>query len=231
VTVAVIPARGGSQRIPRKNIRPFCGKPMIAWTIAAALESKLFDRVLVSTDDAEIAATAEQWGAECPFVRPASLADHHTGMTEVVAHATKWAVDAGWPAGEVCCLHAAAPFIAVEDLRRGLDALRSGGWAFTIAAAALPSVVYRAFRQRDDGALEMLFPQFFTTRSQDLPGALHDAAQFYWGRADAWLGGRRLFGDSTFPIVVSSDRVQDIDEMDDWTRAEEMFTRLRARTI
>jgi pseudaminic acid cytidylyltransferase len=229
VTIAVIPARGGSQRIPRKNVRAFCGKPMIGWTIEVALDAGIFDRVLVSTDDDEIAATAIRAGAECPFVRPASLADHHTGMTAVVAHATRWALDAGWAVNEVCCLHAASPFMAAADLRRGLDALRGGEWAFTIAAAPLPPVIYRSFRQQPGGGLEMLFPEFFSTRSQDLPRVLHDAAQFYWGRADAWLAERRLFDAATCPIVVDADRVLDIDEVDDWMRAEDMFSRLRSR--
>jgi pseudaminic acid cytidylyltransferase len=227
VNVAVIPARGGSQRIPRKNIRPFHGRPMIAWTIETALGSRLFDRVLVSTDDAEIAAVATASGAECPFVRPAALADHVATMTDVVAHAARWALDDGWRLDTVCCLHAVAPFMDAGDLTRGRDALRSGDWMFAVAAAAYAAPIFRSFRQRDEGGLEMFFPESFETRSQDLPRALHDAAQFYWGRPEAWLERRRVFDRWSVPVIVPRWRVHDIDEPDDWRRAEMMFAHLR----
>jgi pseudaminic acid cytidylyltransferase len=223
VRIAVIPARGGSQRIPRKNIRPFCGKPMIAWTIDTARASGLFDHVLVSTDDPEIGAVAVEWGAEYPFARPAALADEHTVTSEVIAHATRWALDAGWDLDAVCCLYATAPFMEVEDLRRGFEALVSGDWAFAFAAAELRGPIFRAFHEREDGGVEMFFPEYFATRSQDLPRALHDAGQFYWGRPSAWLERRRVFERWSVPIVIPSWRVQDIDEPDDWARAEMMF--------
>jgi pseudaminic acid cytidylyltransferase len=225
--IAVIPARGGSQRIPRKNVRPFCGKPIIAWTIEAARASGLFDHVLVSTDDAGIGAVAVEWGAECPFVRPAALADDHTGTGEVIAHATRWAIDGGWPLESVCCMYATAPFIQIDDLKRGLEALMSGDWAFAVAAAECAAPVLRSFKQREDGGIEMFFPELFATRSQDVPRALHDAAQFYWGRPSAWLEGRRIFDKWSIPVVIPRSRVQDIDDPDDWARAEMMFNHLR----
>ena len=225
--IAVVPARGGSQRIPRKNIRPFCGRPMIAWTLEAARTSGLFDRVLVSTDDSEIARVTEEWGAECPFVRPAALADDHATTTDVIAHATRWALEAGWQLDAVCCLYATAPFIDAQDLRRGLDALYSEEWAYAIAVAEFAAPIFRAFTQRTDGGLEMFFPERFDSRSQDLPRALHDAAQFYWGQPAAWVEGRRVFDRWTVPIVIPRWRVQDIDEPEDWLRAEMLFRQLR----
>jgi pseudaminic acid cytidylyltransferase len=227
VTIAVIPARGGSKRIPRKNVRVFGGRPMIAWTIDAARASGLFDHVLVSTDDREIAAVAREWGAECPFTRPHALADDHATTTAVVAHATQWALDAGWSVDAVCCMYATAPFIHVDDLRRGQAELESGDWSYAVAATEFAAPIFRAFAERADGGLEMFFPDRFDTRSQDLPRALHDAAQFYWGRPGAWLEGRRVFDRWTVPIVIPRWRVLDIDAPDDWTRAEMLFTQIR----
>lgn len=182
MNMAVIPARGGSKRIPRKNIKDFCGKPMIAWSIEAAKKSGLFDRIIVSTDDAEIAEVAKRWGADVPFMRPAELSDDHAGTTGVIAHATQWALDQGLclDPDAVCCIYATAPFIQVEDLKRGLEALKSGGWAYAFSVTDFASPILRSFRQDAEGGIEMFFPEHFSTRSQDLPTALHDAGQFYW---------------------------------------------------
>ena len=226
--LAVIPARGGSKRIPRKNIRSFGGRPMIAWSIASALESKLFDQVIVSTDDVEIAQVARAHGAEVPFIRPAALADDHTETVPVIAHAIGWYEGQGIPADVVCCIYATAPFIHVEDLRRGLDILElsRADFAFSVTTYAAP--IQRALRLRHDGRLEMFDPVHFSTRSQDLEEAWHDAGQFYWGRASAWMAGLHPFGHHSAPVRVPRYRVQDIDTPEDWDRAELI---LRARTL
>lgn len=218
--IAVIPARGGSKRIPRKNIKNFCGKPMIAWSIEAAKESGLFERIIVSTDDPEIAEVARQWGAETPFVRPDALSDDYAGTTEVIAHATQWALDQGFEVDAVCCIYATAPFIQVADLMRGLEALESGEWAYAFTATDFAAPIFRSFKQTADGGIEMFFPEHFSTRSQDLPAALHDAGQFYWGRPSAWLTGKRIFDRHSTPITIPRWRVQDIDTQEDWRRAE-----------
>jgi pseudaminic acid cytidylyltransferase len=218
--IAVIPARGGSKRIPRKNIRDFCGKPMIAWSIEQARKAGLFEHVVVSTEDAEIAEMARQWGAETPFVRPAALCDDHVGTTEVIAHATRWAADQGWPLTAVCCIHATAPFLDAEDIKRGLRALEAGDWAYAFTATEFAAPIFRSFKQNPNGGVEMFFPEHFSTRSQDLPAALHDAAQFYWGRPSAWVEGKRIFAPHSVPVIVPRWRVQDIDNEDDWVRAE-----------
>ena len=225
--LAVIPARGGSRRIPRKNVRLFCGRPMMAWPIETARDSGLFDRVIVSTDDADIAAAAAREGADCPFVRPAALADDHATTVDVLAHATEWAIGQGWSLDAVCAIYATAPLLAADDLARGARALDGGDWSYAIAATTFPAPILRSFRQRDDGGLEMFFPEHFPTRSQDLPVALHDAAQFYWGRPQAWIERRRVFDHWTTPVIIPRWRVQDIDDEDDWTRAELMFTQVR----
>jgi pseudaminic acid cytidylyltransferase len=226
--VAVIPARGGSKRIPRKNIREFCGKPMVAWSIESARESGLFDHVMVSTEDAEIAAVAAEWGAEVPFDRPTELSDDHTGTTEVMGHAAQWTVDQGWPVTAMCCIYATAPFMQASDLDRGLRALESGDWAYAFAASPFASPIFRSFRALPDGGIEMFFPEHFFTRSQDLPEALHDAGQFYWGRPSAWIERRRMFDRHSTAVIIPRWRVQDIDDEDDWRRAELLFDRLRA---
>lgn len=224
--VAVIPARGGSKRIPRKNIKLFHGKPMIAWSIEAALSSGMFEQVVVSTDDAEIATVARQWGAEVPFLRPESLADDYTGTTEVVAHATKWVLGQGWQPEAVCCIYATAPFVMVKDLQKGWEALHGGQWEYAFTATDFAAPIFRAFQQTEEGGLEMFFPEHFSTRSQDLPTALHDAGQFYWGRPGAWLNDLRIFDKHSIPVVIPRWRVQDIDTQEDWYRAELMHQAL-----
>jgi N-acylneuraminate cytidylyltransferase len=227
MNIAVIPARGGSKRVPRKNIRPFCGKPMITWSIDAAKASGLFAHVIVSTDEWEIADVGRACGAEVPFMRPAGLSDDHANTTEVIAHATKWAMEQGWLLNAVCCIYATAPFVEPSDLKVGLDLLNSGDWQYAFTATEYPAPIFRAFKRLPDGGTEMFFPEHFKTRSQDLPAALHDAGQFYWGKPSAWLDGKRVFDRHSTPIVIPKWRVQDIDDEDDWTRAELVFSQLR----
>ena len=218
--VAVIPARGGSKRIPRKNIKDFCGKPMLAWSIEAAKKSQLFNRVIVSTDDVEIAEIAKEWGAEVPFLRPAELSDDYAGTTEVIANATQWLIDQKCDLTAVCCIYATAPFISIDDLKQGLEILESHDWAFSFPVTDFAAPIFRSFKQNEDGGLEMFFPEHFATRSQDLPIALHDAGQFYWGRPDSWLEDKRIFDAHSKPLIIPRWRVQDIDTLDDWARAE-----------
>jgi pseudaminic acid cytidylyltransferase len=221
--LAVIPARGGSQRIPRKNIKAFGGQPMIAWSIRTALQSGCFDQVIVSTDDDEIAQVARKCGANVPFMRPATLADHHTGTTPVVAHAIDWVNQHIAPVSQACCIYATAPFITPDDLQRGLDTLVSTGcdYAFSITHYAFP--IQRALRINRNERVEMLQPEHLDTRSQDLEEAWHDAGQFYWGKASAWLETLPIFSSDSAPVPLPRHRVQDIDTPEDWQRAELMF--------
>lgn len=227
--IAIIPARGGSKRVPRKNIKAFHGRPMIAHSIQAALESGLFARVVVSTDDGEIAEVARSWGAEVPFVRPATLADDHAGTVEVIQHAVAALREQGEDFAYACCLYATAPFVTPADLARGLEILEGHpdkDYAFTVTDYASP--VQRALRLRPDGGVESLYPEFYETRSQDLEPAFHDAGQFYWGRTEAWAQGAPLHAPHSLPIRLPRHRVQDIDTAEDWRRAEVMFAALGA---
>ncbi|PRB84049.1 pseudaminic acid cytidylyltransferase [Pseudomonas sp. MYb185] len=222
--LAVIPARGGSKRIPRKNIKVFCGKPMLAWSIEAAVESGCFDQVIVSTDDAEVAEVAREYGAVVPFVRPAELSDDHTGTLPVIRHAVEWVnAHSSTPVRQVCCLYATAPFVRAEDIRQGLSVLDDTGsdYAFSVTSYAFP--IQRAIRLTAQGRVEMFNSAHFNTRSQDLEEAYHDAGQFYWGQAEAWLQGKVIFGEGAAPVLLPRHRVQDIDTPEDWERAEWMF--------
>ncbi len=229
--LAVIPARGGSKRIPRKNIKQFCGKPIIAWSINAALQSGCFDHVIVSTDDAQITDVARKYGAQVPFLRPAALSDDLTGTTAVVAHAINWFAACGQAPDQVCCLYATAPFVSSEDLRNGLKVLTESeaDYAFSVTSYAFP--IQRAIRITADQHIEMFNPEHFNSRSQDLEQAYHDAGQFYWGRATAWLKNRAIFSSTSTPVVLPRHRVQDIDTEEDWLDAELKFMTLIGRQI
>lgn len=220
--IAIIPARGGSKRIPRKNVKPFGGLPMIAWSIRAAIASQCFERVIVSTDDDEIAQIAQTYGAQCPFVRPPELADDYTGTIPVVAHAVAWYKDQGHAVEEVCCIYATAPFVQANDIQRGLEILHSSGadYAFSVTSYAFP--IQRAIRITPHQRVQMFQPEHFNTRSQDLVEAWHDAGQFYWGHAHAWLTHQPVFTEAAAPVPIPRYRVQDIDTPEDWERAQWM---------
>jgi len=218
--IAIIPARGGSKRIPRKNIKSFYDKPMIAWSIEAAKKAGIFDHIIVTTDDAEIARIAVEHGAEAPFVRPAELSDDYAATTEVIAHATEWAKAQGWDVEAVCCIYATAPFVQSEDISRGLDLLLSGDWAYSFSVTDFAAPIFRAFEETAEGGVKMFFPEHFSTRSQDLPEALHDAGQFYWGLPESWCEGKLIFDAHSKPVMVPRWRVQDIDTPADWDRAQ-----------
>jgi N-acylneuraminate cytidylyltransferase len=224
--VAVIPARGGSKRIPRKNIRPFHGRPMLAWPIAAVKASGLFDRIVVSTDDDEIAGVARAHGAETPFLRPAELSGDHVATLPVIRHALE---ALGGAVDYACCIYPTAPLLQPAHLRQGFEALSARpDKSFALGVATFPFPVQRAVRINAEGALEALYPEHRETRSQDLEPAYHDAGQFCWGRARAWLDGEAVFSDRTLPVVLPRRLVQDIDTPEDWEIAELMFAAAQA---
>jgi pseudaminic acid cytidylyltransferase len=227
--VAIIPARGGSKRIPRKNIRPFHGLPIIAYSIRAALSSGLFERVIVTTDDVQIAQTAREYGAETPFMRPSSLADDHTGTLEVVQHALAELAHGGRAPTFACCIYATAPFVQPSYLEQGLRLLETHAdksYAFSVTRFGFP--VQRGLRITPDGALDAMYPEHRLVRSQDLEEAWHDAGQFYWGRTVGWQRGDTLFSPVALPVVLPRHLVQDIDTPEDWKRAEWMYAALAA---
>ncbi|MDD2467321.1 MAG: pseudaminic acid cytidylyltransferase [Desulfobulbus sp.] len=224
MNVAIIPARGGSKRIPRKNIRQFAGKPIIAYSILAAAKTGLFDRIIVSTDDEEIAEVAKSFGAEIPFLRPKSLADDFTGTNAVVKHAIQWFMEQGEPVEYACCIYATAPFVEARYLQEGYEKLFTSDKAFAFSVTSFPFPVQRALRITQEGSIEPLYPEHIFSRSQDLEVAYHDAGQFYWGCAEAFLNDVTLYSPAAMPVVLPRYRVQDIDTLEDWQQAELMYT-------
>lgn len=226
MNIAVIPARGGSKRIPRKNIKPFAGKPMIAHAIAAAKESGLFDHIVVTTDDEEIAGISRQLGAETPFARPPELADDHTPTVPVVAHAIQTCQSLGWDVDYACCIYPGVPFIRIEDLRGAFELLKRSDKDFAFPVTEFPSAIQRALRRLPDGSMQPFYPQYEMTRTQDLEPAYHDVGQFYWGKSGAWLSGKRIHSNG-IGLPIPNWRAVDIDTPDDWVRAEILYKLLK----
>lgn len=227
MNIAIIPARGGSKRIPRKNVKDFCGRPMLHWPLAAARSSGLFEHILVSTDDPEIADSARAAGADV-LPRPAELADDHTPTQPVIAHAIDALDDQGIEAQAVCCLYATAPFVQASDLAMGRSLLDDPAVTYAFAATRFSFPIQRAFFLNAAGQPQMFQPEHALTRSQDLPEAFHDAGQFYWARPETWLAGGAIFGPNARPVLLPGHRVQDIDTFEDWTRAEALMRLLAA---
>ena len=185
--VAVIPARGGSKRIPHKNIKLFSGKPMISFAIEAAFSSNLFDEVIVSTDDGEIAELAKQYNATTPFIRPANLADDYTPTVPVVSHAIQELEKSGKIVTAVCCIYPCVPLLNQVDIRDAWQLLHKGSSFYSFPIAEFPSAIQRALKRNSNGVVGPLFPHHTTTRTQDLKLAYYDAGLFYWGWRDAWI--------------------------------------------
>lgn len=220
--IAIIPARGGSKRIPKKNIKSFLGKPLIAYSIEVALRSKLFDKVIVSTDDEEIAKVARKFGTEIPFMRPDELSDDFVGTGEVVNHAVRWLKDNGVELDFVCVIYATAPLLQESYLREGFKKLKESNACQAFSVTSMPFPIQRTFKITNDNRCEMFYPEHFFSRSQDLEEAYQDAGQFYWYNLNI-TSDDIPFGKDSIPIVLPRYLVQDIDTNEDWQRAEMMY--------
>lgn len=218
-TIALIPARSGSKRIPHKNIKPFCGKPIIAYPITTALESKLFSRVVVSTDSQQIADIAASFGAEAPFLRPSSLSDDFTPTAAVARHAIKELGLDSSSCDVLCVIYPTAPLLQASFLAQGLQALLDSSAAYSFGTLEYSYNPYRSF-SIDERGIAMLFPKHYLKRSQDLPRIYHDAGQFYFGRVWAWQDELAIFAPHSCPIVLPHSLAQDIDTLEDWNLAE-----------
>lgn len=221
MNIAVIPARGGSKRIPRKNIKSFGGRSVISYAITAAINSGLFEHVLVSTDDEEIASIAKDWGAEIPFMRPVELADDFAATVPVVTHAIQACEALGWQFLYACCIYPAVPFIEVADLRGAFKQLELGHADYCFPVTEFPSAIQRALSKKKSGLMQPLYSEFELTRTQDLEPVYYDAGQFYWGKKEAWLNNQSIHS-SGLGFVIPSWRVVDIDTPEDWDRAERL---------
>jgi pseudaminic acid cytidylyltransferase len=224
MNVAIIPARKGSKRLPRKNIKHFCGKPIIAYSIEAALKSKIFDMVLVSTDSEEIASIARQYGADTPFIRPSKISDDFSGTSTVIDHAIKWLKNNGNQVNTACCIYATAPFLHPEFLKKGFNLLIDKGCSTVYSVSSYAFPIFRAtYIDHKDASLSMFWPEYEQTRSQDLPEAYHDAGQFYWLDVEKFLIEKKIYTNDALPILIPRHLVQDIDNLEDWIRAEYMY--------
>lgn len=222
-TICIIPARGGSKRIPRKNLKDFAGRPLIAWTIAAAREAGVFDTIIVSTDDDEIARIAEEHGAEVPFRRPAELAHDRAPTLPVAEHALEWFEANRGPVGLACCAYA-SPFVRAENLVAGGQLLRAhADTDFVVSATSFDYPIFRALHPLPDGRIEMIWPENMLQRSQDLPAAMHDAGQFYWGRRAAFRDQSVVYAARCRAVMLPREQVQDLDTPEDWAVAETRF--------
>ncbi|RDV25062.1 pseudaminic acid cytidylyltransferase [Alteromonas aestuariivivens] len=228
MNIVVIPARGGSKRIPRKNIKSFCGKPMIAHSITAALRSGVVDKVVVSTDDEEIAHVARKFGADVPFMRPADLANDTVGTRPVVRHAVEQLLDSDWPLKQVACIYATAPLLHPGLIADALEQLKRSGADYVFTAARFSFPIQRALLKTESGGVTPFDPDSIGKRSQDLPDAFHDAGQLYWANHATWLDSTKdIFSPTSQMIVLPDHRVQDIDTPEDWRRAELLYKVLR----
>jgi len=224
--IAIIPARGGSKRIPKKNIKDFFGKPLISYSIEVALSSKLFEKVVVSTDDEEIARIAKEYGAEVPFLRPKELSDDFTGTGDVVEHAINELASRGEKYEYVCTIYATAPLLQKEYLIEGYEKLKESDAVNAFSSTSMPFPIQRTFKATNDGRCEMFTPQHYMTRSQDLEEAYQDAGQFYWEKRDQ-KSDEIMFGKDSIPIILPRHLVQDIDTLEDWKRAEIIYKVLK----
>lgn len=220
--IAIIPARGGSKRIPRKNIKNFCGKPMIAYSIEAAINSGCFEQVIVSTDDSEIADIAKQYGAEVPYLRSAKLSDDYATTADVMADAVSRLNND--EIEFICCIYATAPLLLSDDLIKGFSLLKDNedaDYTFSITEFAFP--IQRALKLNNKAQISMFYPEYMSTRSQDLEEGWHDAGQFYWGTRNAWRDKKKIFGENSRGVKLPRIRVQDIDTFQDWEVAEFLY--------
>lgn len=224
--LCIIPARGGSKRIPKKNIKHFNGKPIIAYSINSALKSECFDKVIVSTDDQEIADIAIQYGAEVPFLRSAELSNDYVGTLPVMKHAIEWFEQNKNQPADVCCLYATAPFVQADTIQKAYQQWQKTDAGYCFSVTSFPFPIQRAIKITEDNSVEMFQPEHFNARSQDLEEAYHDAGQFYWGKATAFKKMMSLFSKNSSPYVLPRYLVQDIDTIEDWIRAELMYQAL-----
>ncbi|MFM2481468.1 pseudaminic acid cytidylyltransferase [Celerinatantimonas sp. YJH-8] len=229
MAIAIIPARGGSKRIPRKNLKSFCGRPMLAYAIQAALDSHCFQHIVVSTDDPEIAAQAKALGAEVPFLRSPELADDFIGTTPVTVNTiTRLRDECQLSADFYCCIYATTPLLDGPTLAKGLQQLQDSQADYVFSAAEFPFPIQRALRRNAEGFVTPFYPESIGQRSQDLEPAYQDAGQFYWGRRDAWLNGIGTFSGSGQALILPRYRVVDIDTPEDWRLAELLYQALHA---
>jgi N-acylneuraminate cytidylyltransferase len=228
---AIIPARGGSKRIPRKNIRVFQNRPIIQFAIDAAADSGLFEKIIVSTDDEETASISRDGGAEVLNLRPPSLSDDFVTTQEVITYEIGLLNSYPLDKTFVCCIYPTSPFLRSEYLIQALELLKSSNFDFVFSATENSIPIQRSFRKKNTLDIELLFPEFSNSRTQDLFPTYHDAGQFYWGSARSWLENESVLNSKSSFIEIPSELSIDIDNESDWIRAELLFKELQNREL
>lgn len=228
MNIAIIPARGGSKRIPRKNIKKFNGKPIISWSIKCAKKTKIFDQIIVSTDDKKIAKVARKYGAKVPFIRSRSLAKDSVGITEVVCDATKKIIKRGNKVKYVCCIFPTSPLMRPKDILLGYKKIIKNKYEYVFSATTFPSSIYRSFSLNKKGnKLKVFFPKKFKRKTNKDSKFFYDAGQFYWGKKESWIKNKRIFSSKSTTIEIPRWRTQDINNKNDWTMAQKLFKGLK----
>jgi len=227
--IAVIPARGNSKTIPGKNYKKFNGKPIIANTIRKLKESKIFDKIIVSTDSKKIASISKKYGAETPFKRPKFLSNDYASGTSVISHSVKFLIKEGYQFDYVCCVYATNPFLQISDLKKGFKKIKSKKFNYVFSATPYRFPFFRSFIFSRKKGVKMLFKKNINKRSQDLKEIMCDAAQFYWGYKKAWLQEKKIFTKSSDIIVVPAWRYHDLNTLDDWKYAELSYKALNKK--
>lgn len=228
--VAIIPARGGSKRIPRKNLKIFSGKPMIAHSILAAKNSGLFDSIFVSTEDDEIADVSKTFGSEI-IQRPLELADDYAETIPVVRHAIEWILDKGVKVDVVCCIYGCAPLVLPKDIIEGYNCLVNGKWEFVCSGTEFEYPIQRGFKVNNDKSIIMLDEEKYHSRTQDLEEIFHDADKFYWGKTKTWMEKSLIFSQRSAAVKIPRYRVQVIDNEEDWAIAENIYNLMHKDNI
>ena len=218
--LAIIPARGGSKRIPKKNIKQFFGVPIIAYSIKAAKDSGLFDEIMVSTDDTEIAKLAQSFGAKIPFMRSKINADDIATVADAVIEVLKYYSSKGEIPKNICCLFPTAPLIKHSSLIEAYQMLSDEDCDSIVSVQKFSYPIQRAINLNDKGYIEMIYPEFSRTRSQDLPALYHDAGQFYWAKTHRFIEAKRFMSPRSKMYVLSELEAHDIDNEEDWQLAE-----------
>ncbi len=226
MNIAIIPARGGSKRIHKKNIKIFHGKPIISYSINAAKESKLFDKIICSTDDEEIAKIAIENGAECPFLRPSELSEDHSSTFDAINHSIDYFINQKKEYSFVCCIYPTAPFINKTKIIEGYDKIKNEDWEFVFSASKNPISIFRAFEKKSNNSIQMLNSDYYFKRTQDLPSTYYDAGQFYWGKRESWKNKINIFDKYSTIIEIPYYESIDIDTIEDW-KAAELFYKKR----
>ena len=221
--VAIILAREGSKRIPKKNIKKFCGKPMIYWIIHKLKDANFFDKIIVSTDSKEIASIALQYGAEVPFMRPKIFSDDYATTLDVMHHAIEWLIEKKIDIELACCTYATSAFLDPALLKEGIEKVNESEWDASMSVVEFSNSIFRSFYASKSDGLEMVFPDQYEKRSQDLTKTYHDAAQFYVAGPDFWLEKKVFYSANTFPVEHPSSSLVDIDSLEDWHLAEAIF--------